>query len=132
MSRREVTERKRLEGTKTGVPSWVRKLVERQDRSIQELEREVERLTAELAGDGSSTFGTGTSSDPDRRPMAGRYTDAVSWVERLDADGPKRDSFQLDFIDQGDHVEVRCSSWHGVALFPTASNVVLVKKGRTK
>jgi len=111
------------------LPAWAKKEMDDLKRDNEELKRAMANFVAALQGNGESSFAIGSSSSPDRLILPRDYRDVMSWTDRATSN-EGRDAFTLDLVDNGGHLEVRCSSWHGIALYPQASNVIHVKPGR--
>lgn len=114
-----------LKGNPDKLPKWAQEEMTNLQRQAAELRRDNDRLRAALAGNGGSRFSTGHGhGDGITLPS---NTDRVAWAGRSDGAG-----FDLQLVDHGDHLEVRCSSWQGVSITPQASNVIHVKPGRDR
>jgi hypothetical protein len=112
-----------LAGRVENLPKWAQKELEALQRQASELRRDNDRLRAAFAGNGTSPFKIERGMREEALPLPDG-TNRVSW------EAP--DGFELVLYTEDGDLKVMCSSWHGVALRPEASNVIRVGRGRTR
>lgn len=111
-----------LKGNPDNLPKWVQKELEDLQRQAAELRRDNDRLRAAMAGNGESEFSIVSGLRSEDLPLPDRVR-RISW---------ESEGFELVMYGEDGDLKVMCTSWHGVALRPEASNVIRIGRGRTK
>lgn len=106
----------------TRLPKWAQKEFADLQRELQQAQAEVATYKAAVEGDGGSDFAIdlGLREDEVRLPSSAKY---LTWSSG---------DFELRLRNDDGHLEVMCTTWQGVAVRPTASNVVRIGPGRTR
>lgn len=105
------------------LPKWVQQKVSTLQLRNEELRRENDRLRAAMAGNGGSAFkiAHGLRAEDIGLPDSAKY---LRWEAE--------DGFELQLQTVDGELQVMCTTWHGVKITPSASNVVHIGRGRTK
>jgi hypothetical protein len=104
------------------LPKWAQKEFANLQRELWEAREKRDEYKAALEGDGGSEFiiDLGLRKDEVPLPSSAKY---LTW---------RCGDFELRLRNDDGHLEVMCTSWHGVAIRPSATNVVRIGPGRTK
>lgn len=113
-----------------GQGKWVQGLVRGLHNEAAALRRRVAELEETLAGDGRGSFGI-------ERPHMGSddlwLAKSVKGVVYQGGGEDVNGLFEVRVSEEdGGGLTVMCTSWHGVSVYPQASNVVVIKPGRSK
>lgn len=112
-----------LKGDPARLPKWAQADIEHLQRQAAELRRENDRLRAAMAGKGGSPFviSQGLRNEDIPLPDHARY---LRWSAE--------DGFEVQLQTVDGELQIMTTSWHGIKITPSASNVVLIGRGRTK
>ncbi len=102
------------------LPKWAQEEIRLLRMRNDELAREVDRLQSALSGDGGSDFSIcgGQREDDVALPSSAKY---IAW-------SPDGGDYALRLRTGDDSLEVMCTTWQGVAVVPSASNVFAIKR----
>lgn len=112
-----------MKGDTARLPKWAQQDIEHLQRQAAELRRENDRLRAAMAGNGGSAFkiAQGLRAEDIGLPDNIKY---LRWEAE--------DGFELQLQSVNGELQIMTTSWHQLKITPTASNVVLIGRGRTK
>lgn len=104
----------------TRLPKWAQAEFADLQRKLARSEEKCEEYRLAIAGYGGSPFSVEHGMNDIPLPSSAEY---LTW---------RNGDFELRLhtdIDRG-QLEIMCTSWHGVAVRPRASNVILIGPGR--
>lgn len=113
----------RYGGNVENLPKWAQRSIGELESEIRGLREKVVELNLTLAGQGGSDFYISRGLHEDDLPLA-THDRWLNWKQP--------DGFEVRLCTQDGDLQVMVTSWHGLVIKPSASNVVTVGRGRTR